>query len=199
MQGFSTNVIVGKFSEFKLPLKGMPVGVQEVEYHLGKQFFIDMESSDIKDADLEVKLVVSHKNDCYDMAFAINGEIVLICDRCLDDLQFPVDATYHIVVKYGEDYCDDSDELLIIPESDNYLNVAYMLYDTVSLAIPIKHVHAQGKCNRAMSAMLKKHRARNADDEYAGSEDGVADDYDATEPETTDPRWDELKKLTDNN
>lgn len=199
MQSFSTNVIVGKFSEFKLPLKGMPVGVQEVEYHLGKQFFIDMESSDIKDADLEVKLVVSHKNDSYDLAFAINGEIVLICDRCLDDLQFPVETAYHIVVKYGDDYCDDSDDLLIIPESDNYLNVAYMLYDTVSLAIPIKHVHAPGKCNRAMSAMLKKHRVRSAEDEFADSGDDTADDYNAEEPVVTDPRWDGLKKLTDNN
>ena len=198
MQSFSTNVTVGKFSEFKLPLKGMPVGVQEVEYHLGKQFFIDMESSDIKDADLDVKLTVSHRNDSYDLAFAISGEIVLICDRCLDDLQFPVETTYHIVVKYGEDYCDDSDELLIIPDSDSYLNVAYMVYDTVSLTIPIKHVHAPGKCNRAMSAMLKKHRVRNADDEYADIDDDSAD-VDADEPVATDPRWDELKKLTDNN
>ncbi len=201
MQSFSTDVTVGKFSEFKLPLKGMPIGVQDFEYHLGKQFFVNMESADIRDADLDVKLTVTHKTDYYDLAFAIDGEIVLMCDRCLDDLQFPVDVTYHIVVKYGEDYCDDSDELLIIPESDNHLNVAYMIYDTVSLAIPIKHVHAQGKCNRAMSAALKKHRARNVDDEDAELENELIDEMDSMDVSetTTDPRWDELKKLSDNN
>lgn len=179
----------------------MPAGVHEFEYHLGKQFFVDMESADIHDADLDVKLTVNHKPDFYDLAFAIEGEIVLLCDRCLDDLHFPVDADYHIVVKYGEDYCDDSDELLIIPESDNYLNVAYMVYDTVSLAIPIKHVHAPGKCNKAMSAMLKKHRARKADDEDAELEDALIDEMETMDDssQATDPRWDELKKLTDNN
>jgi hypothetical protein len=34
-----------------------------------------------------------------------------------------------------------------------------MIYDTVMLTIPIKHVHPLGKCNRAMSNLLKKHRA----------------------------------------
>ncbi len=184
----------------------MPLGVQEFEYHLDKQFFTNMESADIHDADLDVTLTVNHKGDIYDMAFAIDGEITLLCDRCLDDLQFPVSVDYHIVVKYGEDYCDDSDELLVIPESDNYLNVAYMIYDTVSLAIPIKHVHPAGKCNRAMSAMLKKHRATVANDEDAELEDELIDEIDdmdtaaGTAEETPiDPRWNELKKLTDNN
>ena len=66
---------------------------------------------------------------------------------------------YHISVRYGDEYNDESDDLLVIPEADNYLNTAYMIYDTVVLSIPIKHVHPMGKCNRQMSAMLKKHRA----------------------------------------
>lgn len=180
----------------------MPLGIQEFEYHLDKQFFKNMESSDIHDADLNVKLSVNHKNDVYDMTFVISGEIVLLCDRCLDDLQFPIDCDYHIVVKYGDDYCDDSDELLIIPESDNYLNVAYMIYDTVSLAIPIKHVHPLGKCNKTMSAMLKKHRAIVANDEDAEIDDDMIDaieSVDGTIDEEVDPRWSELKKLRDNN
>lgn len=186
---------MGKFTEFKLPLKSMSLGVQDFEYHLDKQFFANMESADIHDADLNVKLTVNHKSELYDMTFDISGEIVLLCDRCLDDLRFPVAVTYHIVVKYGEDYCDDSDELLIIPESDNYLNVAYLIYDTVSLAIPIKHVHPKGECNKTMSAMLKKHRAVAVDDEDVDIDDEMIDEIE----KETDPRWNELKKLTDNN
>lgn len=197
---FFNRHIVGKFTEFKLPLKSMTVGVHEFEYRLDKQFFINMESLDIRDADLNVKLSVNHKGDLYDMNFSVSGEVVLLCDRCLDNMQYPIDATYHIVVKYGEDYCDASDELLIIPESDNYLNVAYMIYDTASLAIPIKHVHPKGECNKAMSAMLKKHRARLVNDEDMELDDELFDiDDDSESTDATDPRWNELKKLTDNN
>ncbi len=38
LHSFSINTVVGKFSEFRLPLKTIPEGVQEFEYHLGKQF-----------------------------------------------------------------------------------------------------------------------------------------------------------------
>ena len=192
---------MGKFSAYKLPLKSLGTGTHEFEYHLDKQFFANMESSDVHDADLAVHLTGKYNGDFYDLDFHVSGEVVLICDRCLDDLHYPIDTTYHIIVKYGEDYNDDSDEILEIPESDNTLNVAYMLYDTVELAIPIKHVHPLGKCNRQMSALLKKHRA-TAGDEDAELENELIDEIDtlpdSSDDAPTDPRWDALRKLSDN-
>ncbi|MEE0979534.1 MAG: DUF177 domain-containing protein [Muribaculaceae bacterium] len=194
---------MGKFTEYKLMLKSMPKGVNEFDYKLGKQFFINMENNDVRDADLTVNLVVNNTGDFFDLTFAVEGEVTVVCDRCLDDLVLPIETAYHVVVKYGDNYNDSTDELLEIPESDNYLNVAYMLYDTVMLAIPIKHVHPMGKCNRAMSALLKKHRSAVADDDDAAIEDQLIDEMDsmdsASTETVTDPRWDELKKLTDNN
>ena len=192
---------MGKYTAFKLPLKSLGVGTHEFEYHLDKQFFVNMESSDIHDADLNVALTVQYNGDIYNLDFHITGEVVLICDRCLDDLRFPIDATYHIVVKYGEDYNDDNDEVLEIPETDNTLNVAYMIKDTVELAIPMKHVHPLGKCNRQMSAMLRKHRARRGDDD-AELENELIDEIDNIDAQSSaagnsDPRWDALRKLSD--
>ena len=192
---------MGKYTAFKLPLKSIGVGTHEFEYHLDKQFFVNMESSDIHDADLNVALTVQYNGDIYNLDFHITGEVVLICDRCLDDLRFPIDATYHIVVKYGEDYNDDNDEVLEIPETDNTLNVAYMIKDTVELAIPVKHVHPLGKCNRQMSAMLKKHRATSGDDD-AELENELIDEIDNIDAQSSaagnsDPRWDALRKLSD--
>ena len=197
---------MGKFTEFKLQLASMPQGDHHVEYHLGKQFFVNMENEDVHDADLKVDVDINHVRDVYDMTFKINGTVTLICDRCLDSLIQPIEATYHIMVKYGDSYNDESDELLVIPQTDAALNVAYMIYDTVVLAIPMKHVHPLGKCNRAMSAMLRKHRAQPADPEETALEEQLIEEMDSEAPETpetpeqsSDPRWDELKKLTDNN
>lgn len=189
---------MGKFTEFKLPLKSLPEGVHTFEYHLGKKFFENMESADMHDADLHVGLTVTYKSDIYTLDFTVAGTITLICDRCLDDLVMPVETAYHINVKYGDDYNDDSDDLLVIPYGDNYLNVAYMLYDTVALTIPMKHVHPLGKCNRQMSQMLRKHRAQPAGED-AELEEQLIDEMDTmdsqpAEPQT-DPRWDALKGL----
>lgn len=191
---------MGKFTAFKLPLKSLPEGVHELEYKLDKQFFANMEYPDVRDADLDVALVVTHRNGLYALAFHITGTVTLLCDRCLDDLILPVDTTYNIDVQYGDDYNDDSDGLLIIPESDNTLNVAYMLYDTVVLCIPMKHVHPLGKCNRAMSALLKKHRAHGAGEDAELAEEmlesiDAIDDGAASSDTPADPRWDALRSI----
>lgn len=179
----------------------MPEGTQEIQYHLGKQFFVNMESTDIHDADLNVDLKVEHKHDLYRLDFHITGTVTLICDRCLDDLIYPIDTTYSVSVKYGEDY-SETDELLVIPESTPSLNVSYMIFDTASLAIPLKHVHPMGKCNRAMSALLRKHRAvkNDEDEELAEQLIDEMDTMDTTPQESaTDPRWDGLKGLANDN
>ena len=161
----------------------MPIGTHEFEYHLGEDFFVNMESLDIHGADLDVKLSVIHKSDVYDLNFEIDGEITLLCDRCLEEMQYEVATDYHIVVKYGEEYCDDSDEVLVIAESENSINVANLIYDTVSLSIPMVHVHDDGDCNELMSEQLRKHQAHS---------EGIVE-------EVIDPRWAKLKELSENN
>ena len=188
---------MGKFTAFKLPLKSLTKGTHSFDYHLDKQFFANMENTDVRDADINVRLTVDYNGDVYALTFVVSGEVLLLCDRCLDEMQFPIDANYRLTVKYGDDYNDDSDEVLEIPSGDAGINVAYMLYDTVTLAIPIKHVHPMGKCNRAMSAILKKHRARPTGDD-ADLEEELMEGIDDEEPESTatDPRWDALRKLS---
>lgn len=212
-----TKITLGKFAAFKLPLKGMPNGTQQFEYELGTEFFRNMESPDIVKGNVKVDLTVKHADDIYYLDFIVKGVVFIPCDRCLDEMEHVVDTTYHLCVKYGEDYCDENDEVLIIPESNNYLNVAYMLYDTVCLTVPLKHVHPLGKCNRAMSAQLKKHAAKSNLDEDEEEQSDSADDIfnvndivdfdndnsdsnnDDDNEGATDPRWDALKNLKDNN
>lgn len=189
---------MGKFTAFKVPLKSLSPGVHEFDYRLDKTFFANMESADIHDADVNAHLTLTYKADIYDLSFVLEGDVTLLCDRCLDDLHYPIATSYHIAVKYGEDYDDSSDDLLVIPESDNYLNVAYMIYDTVALGIPMKHVHPAGKCNRQMSAVLKKHSTTSSDESL---EDELMDEIDnidmasqsGDKEQPTDSRWDALR------
>ena len=185
----------------------MPIGTQQFEYTIGPEFFRNMENTDVRKADIKVVLSVKNSGESFGLDFDIKGMIIIPCDRCLDDLEHNVDTKYHLRVKYGEEYCDENDEVLIIPESDNSLNVAYMIYDSIILTIPLKHVHPMGKCNRAMSAHLKKHSTRNMSDEDF-EDDGFSEEEseeifegndDNNNEETSDPRWDALKDLKDNN
>ena len=180
----------------------MTRGTQEFEYTLDTEFFRNMESEDILKGNVKIDLTVNCKGDYYELDFTMKGIILIPCDRCLDEMEHEVDTTYHLCVKYGDSYNDENDELLIIPETDAYLNIAYIVYDTVALTIPLKHVHPAGKCNKGMTQHLKMHAASQLDDEpeydYYDEEPG-SDSDERNNDIQVDPRWDALKKLTENN
>ena len=180
------STILEKFDEFDLSLKGMPIGTQEFSYHLGGNFFRNMENADVSAGDVNVTLSVKHIGDIYELFFTINGVIDIPCDRCLDPMEHHVDTTYAMSVKYGDDYYEGDDQI-IIPETEGMFNVARTIYDTVMLTIPIMHVHEDGLCNEEMSRLLEQH---SAGQEFKDEE---------TSPEECDPRWDALIKLKDNN
>ena len=137
----------------------------------------------------------------FEMNFQVEGVVMVPCDRCLDDMEIPIDTHNRLVVKFGKEYAEESDEVVVIPEDEGAINLAWFLYEFIALAIPMKHVHAPGKCNKAMSSKLKKHTARSTDDGDDEYEDDSVDEditIDDGIPVATDPRWDGLKGLLEN-
>ena len=65
------------------------------------------------------------------------------------------------------------------------------------MAIPIKHVHPPGECNRVVSSKFKKHRAVSVDGDEEDDDDYIADGSDSSEEDNqqSDPRWDALRGL----
>lgn len=180
----------------------MTRGTQNYEYTLDSEFFRNMESDEILKGNVKITLTVNCKGDYYELDFTLRGTIYIPCDRCLDEMEHNVDTTYHLCVKYGDCYNDENDELLIIPESEVYLNIAYMVYDTVALTIPLKHIHPVGKCNKGMTQHLRLHVATQSTEDMEGFEldDEIEDsDYERNNNTQVDPRWEALRKLTENN
>ena len=166
---------------FEIDFKGLCADDTTVAYHLDNSYFEALEGAEVSKGDVSVAMNIHRTTDRYfDLAFHISGHITLPCDRCLEDMQLPVDTDARLVVKLGDEYSED-DDLVTVPESESSLNVAWFIYEFIALAIPIKHVHAPGKCNRAMIEMLDEHSATRSSDE------------DGQQP--IDPRWSELLKL----
>lgn len=165
---------MGKFTQFKVQLASLTEGHHEQDFAIDSEFFKNMENTDVHAADVKVHMDLEKRGDAYDCAFHCTGKLQVPCDRCLEPLDIDVDTVYHIIVKYGDEYDDASDDILIIPQQNTSLNVAYMLYDTLLLTIPIRHVHPAGKCNRAMAEVLNRH-SRTGDPETDDAMDGVDD------------------------
>lgn len=185
---------MGKFALYNIPLRGLTEGSHTFDYLLDNQFFklINDTDSDLKRGKVNVQLTVKRKINTFDFSFSLEGEVFVPCDRCLDDIAMEINTENRLIVKFGKEYSEENDEIVIIPEEDGEINIAWFLYEFISLALPMKHVHAPGKCNKIMSTKLNKHRVDSAGDES----DDLEEDNEEESSESNDPRWDNLKDVS---
>ncbi|MDO4311110.1 MAG: DUF177 domain-containing protein [Prevotella sp.] len=168
---------------FKIDLKGLEDGLTRLNLSLDDTFFAAIEAEEVRQGHADVELTIQRTAERYfELHFHITGEVTVQCDRCLDDMPQAVDAEHTLAVKFGEEYSED-DDLVTVAEDDGVLDTAWFIYEIIVLNIPIKHVHAPGKCNRAMIDMLEEHSAARSSDGVEGHE--IA------------PRWSGLLKLKD--
>ena len=110
------------------------------------------------------------------------GEIVVACDRCLDDMTLPIDSDYQVVIKYSDNPSDDNDEVIEVAENVRDYDLTDLIYDSIALEIPMKHRHADGQCNPEMIEKLLGSTA-----------------YEDEKESNIDPRWNALRDIIDNN
>ena len=174
--------------DYSLPLRSLAIGSHTFDFDLSKEFFEKMESADVRDGDVRASVTVAYDGDIYEIDMHCVGAVTIPCDRCLEDMQESIDATYHIAARYGEKYDDEDDVMIELPRSESHLDIARMLYDTVMLDIPIQHAHKDGGCDDVMSDILDRHRVVEGGTEQDGGADTSAE-----APE--DPRWAALKNF----
>ena len=147
----------------------------DYEFLLANQFFADIDAPEIQKGKLQVQLNVRKTMGVYVLTFHIEGSVIVPCDRCLDDLELPVMTDDTLKVKLGAAFSDEED-MVIVPEEDGYINVAWFMYEFIALSLPMKHVHAPGKCNKGMMGALNKHLRTSVDEEEEMNEMGLDDE-----------------------
>lgn len=165
---------------FKIDLSGLKEGKTTLDFDLSDAYFEAINAPVVSKGNLNVKLLVVRTSDFFELKFHTEGIITVQCDRCLDDMDQNISTDNRLVVKFGEEYSED-DDLVTVPEDEGVIDVAWFIYEFIELNIPIKHVHAPGKCNPAMIEMLNEHSATR-------SSDGNVE-------KPVDPRWSKLEKL----
>ena len=192
---------MGKFEKYRIDLKGMKENHAHYDFLLDNAFFTAIDSPELQKGKVTVQVDVKKTAQAFELSFNSQGTVVVLCDRCLDEMDQEISSTDKIFVKFGAEYADEGDNLIIVPEDEGDINVAWIMYEYIALAIPMKHVHAPGKCNKTMSGKLNKYLRTSADDmdemepvdDSAEDESNIISDEENEKP--IDPRWSELQKL----
>ena len=129
---------MGKFDKYKIDLKGMQADSCKYEFVLDNLFFANIDGPEVQKGKVNVTLVVKKTSRAFEFNFQTEGMVWVPCDRCLDDMEQPVSSTDKLMVKFGHEYAEEGDNLIVIPEEEGEINVAWFMYEFVALAIPMK-------------------------------------------------------------
>lgn len=169
---------------YSIPLGGLKEGRHTIDFEIDKEFFELFEESEVKEGSLVANIVMDKRSSHLDLAISISGSVRICCDRCLEMFFHPVVCENRLLVKFGKTVEDIDPDILYLPVGENLLDLQQHLYEFILLALPIRRVHPNNEDGESTCdpEMLKKL------DELIVEED----------PEV-DPRWNELKKLMNNN
>ena len=171
---------MNSLESLKIDLKGLKDEETSLEFILDDAYFDALDGADVKKGSLHVSVSIRKTTDFFEFIFHTDGKIIIPCDRCLDEMEQPVETDNRLIVKLGSTYSEE-DDVIVVPENEGILDMAWLIYEFVALVIPIRHVHAPGKCNLAMTQALEELSADRSSDEESS--------------QPIDPRWEKLKVL----
>jgi uncharacterized metal-binding protein YceD (DUF177 family) len=156
--------------DFIVPLNGLPQGHTSFRRRVGKEFFERFENSEILAAGLDVLVDIVKSGDFIGIDGAIDGDVTVVCDRCLDDLVIPTKTGFKLSIKFGPELADDSAEengreIIYLPESDGEYDLSQVVYDYICTSLPVQRVHPEGLCNPEVTKYLNSEEDNEYDDE----------------------------------
>jgi len=175
-------------NEFLIPFVGLKLGKHQFEYQINKEFFEDYDYDEFEACDIKVNIVLEKKSTMLELHFKHKGTIHVPCDLTSEMFDFPIKGKIKVIVQFGEDFNDDNEELLILPFGEHQVDVKQYIYEMIALSIPLKKIHPGIKDGTLKSEALDKLNELKVNSKELKKTD-------SKEEETTDPRWDQLKKL----
>ena len=173
--------------QYIIPFKGLKNGIHELEFIAGDKFFEQYELLEIKKGNINISVSLHKKPEILILDFSIKGFVNVMCDRCLDEFNLPINYSGTIYVKFSEDKFQENknypaNDLIFISSSENEINISHYIYEFIYLSLPYKRIHpydekGNSMCNKQMLNKIEEFTIFKKENKIE------------------DPRWDKLKKL----
>ncbi len=181
---FETYKEMKQLKEFNIPFVGLKFGKHKFEYRIDNTFFENFEYDEFNTSKLKVDLEFNKKETMLELLFKLNGTVNINCDLTNEPFDLPVKNKFFLVVKFGDEFNDENEELLIIPHGEYEINIQQYIYELIVLSIPSKRVHPGVKDGTLKSEILDKLEELSLKEKTKKKEN-----------EELDPRWDKLRNL----
>ncbi len=168
--------------EFSIPFSGLKLGTYTFEYKIKNKFFESFDFHEFNKAAINVVVVLNKLSTVLELDMSAKGTVNVACDLTNEPFDQDLTAALQLVVKFGEEYNDEDDEILVIPHGEHQIDIAQYIYEMLVLSVPPKRIHPGVLDGTLKSEALKKLEELRPKETIKNKD-------------KTDPRWDALKNL----
>ena len=169
--------------EYLIPFVGLKIGKHQFDYQIDNTFFKNFDYDEYNAVSVKVDIVLEKKSTMLELDFKHKGTVNVPCDVSGEEFDLPIKGKLKLLVKFGDAFNDDNEELLILPHGEFQVNVAQYIYETIVLSIPLRRVHP-GIKDGSLTEVIQKL-------ESLAPKEGKTEE----QKDDIDPRWENLKKL----
>lgn len=163
---------------------GLKPGRYDYAYHLDDDFFSEFENEELGEGNVDFAVRLERKERMLIFNFSFHGTLMSVCDRCLGKIEVPVEGKETLCVKFSDTEESDSEDVVILPESEYQIDLAQWMYEYVVVAMPMQKIHPEGMCDPEMEKYI-----------VAEAEEGEGQEAGEKPTDEIDPRWEALLKL----
>ena len=163
--------------EFSVNILGLSKSVHVFDFELNEGFFEKYGQDLVANGKFTAQVSLDKRETFIEADFTITGKAFLVCDRSLEEFDYPLTIKKRVVFKYGEEPKEISDEIVIITSTQDQLDLGQLMYEFIALQIPMKKLHPRFASDENKDGLVYTSSTKEDDSEKI------------------DPRWEALKKL----
>jgi uncharacterized protein len=107
---------------------------------------------------LNYRVIGSREGDSHKLEITLKGKCNLRCQRCLEELSYPLDLSVDLQLLRAEmlEQDDDEDSVEDAIEASRHLDVLALIEDEVLLNLPFAPKHPEGTCATPIKDLRQK-------------------------------------------
>lgn len=173
--------VMNELKDYHISFRGLKDEVHSFDFEISKKFFEAFENTRIQHSNLKLSLDLDKQETMLQIHFSIAGEVEVECDRCLELYAQAVNVDEMLIVKFGRETFEESENILVLDEKEHKIQLEQYIYEFISVNLPMRLIHPELEDGEP-----------GCHPDFLNSY-GEQDDVDEEEP--MDPRWEALKKL----
>jgi uncharacterized metal-binding protein YceD (DUF177 family) len=179
---------MSKTKEYLIPYVGLKIGKHHFEYQINNMFFENFDYHEFNNSDVKVNVVLEKKSTMLELTFKHKGTVNVPCDMTNEEFDLPIKGKMKLIVRFGEEFNNDNEELLILPHGEFQIDISQYIYEMIVLSVPLRRIHPGIKDGSLKTEALTKLKELTIKEQKA-------DNKKEQQEENIDPRWDKLKQL----